>query len=63
MGTDLGRTLADAPPDSVRGLARYWMKTHYDRSASCCKPARSGDIAAEKYLGKPFFEWIGESPV
>jgi predicted transcriptional regulator len=27
--TDLGRTLADGPRDSVRGLARYWMKTHY----------------------------------
>jgi hypothetical protein len=60
--TDLGRTLADGPPDSVRGLARYWMKTHYGPFGDLLETARTGDIAAVKYFGKPFFEWISESP-
>jgi O-methyltransferase domain/Dimerisation domain len=60
--TDLGRTLADGPPDSVRGLARYWMKTHYAPFGELLHTARTGEIAAVKYLGRPFFEWISESP-
>src|ERR1700677_4552845 len=60
--TDLGRTLADGPPDSIRGLARYWMKTHYAPFGDLLHTARTGEIAAVKYLGRPFFEWISESP-
>jgi hypothetical protein len=60
--TDLGRTLADGPPDSVRGLARYWMKTHYAPFGDLLHTARTGEIAAAKHLGRPFFEWISESP-
>jgi Dimerisation domain len=47
--TDLGRTLADGPPDSVRGLARYWMKTHYAPFGELLHTARTGEIAAVKY--------------
>lgn len=60
--TDLGRTLADGPPDSVRGLARYWMKTHYAPFGDLLHTAHTGEIAAVNYLGRPFFEWISESP-
>jgi O-methyltransferase domain len=59
--TDLGRTLADGPPDSVRGLARYWMKTHYAPFGELLHTARTGEVAAAKYLGEPFFEWVSGS--
>jgi len=60
--TDLGRTLADGPVDSLRGLARYWMETHYAPFGSLLHTARTGQIGATEYLGKPFFEWVNESP-
>jgi hypothetical protein len=59
--TDLGRTLADGPADSVRGLARYWMETHYSPFSGLLHTARTGETGATKVLGKPFFDWVGES--
>lgn len=59
--TDLGRTLADGPADSVRGLARYWMETHYGPFSGLVHTARTGETGAVKVLGKPFFDWVGES--
>lgn len=60
--TDLGRTLADGPADSVRGLARYWMETHYGPFSGLLHAARTGEPGAKKVLGKPFFDWVSESP-
>jgi uncharacterized peroxidase-related enzyme len=60
--TDLGRTLADGPADSVRGLARYWMETHYVPFSGLLHTARSGETGATKVLGKPFFDWVAASP-
>jgi hypothetical protein len=60
--TDLGRTLADGPVDSVRGIARYWMKTHYAPFGNLLHTARTGETAATALLGRPFFEWINDSP-
>lgn len=60
--TGLGRTLADGPPDSVRGMARYWMETHYAPFASLLETVRTGKTGATEFLGKPFFEWVNESP-
>jgi O-methyltransferase domain/Dimerisation domain len=60
--TDLGRTLADGPADSVRGTARYYMETHYAPFGKLLHTARTGEPGAIKYFGKPFFEWINESP-
>jgi SAM-dependent methyltransferase len=59
--TDLGRTLAEGPDDSVRGLARYWMETHYAPFGDLLHTARTGETAATKFLGKPFFDWVKES--
>lgn len=59
--TDLGRTLADGPADSVRGLARYWMETHYGPFSGLLHTARTGKTGATEVLGKPFFEWVSES--
>jgi hypothetical protein len=38
------------------------MKTHYATFGELLHTARTGEIAAVKYLGRPFFEWISESP-
>ncbi|MFC0112388.1 methyltransferase [Kibdelosporangium aridum] len=59
--TDLGRTLADGVPGSVRGLARYWMETHYQPFSDLVHTARTGETAATHYLGKPMFDWVNES--
>jgi Dimerisation domain len=60
--TNLGRTLADGPADSVLGAARYWMETHYAPFGMFLHAARTDEPVALKYFGKPFFEWISESP-
>lgn len=60
--TELGKTLADGTPGSVRGMARYWMETHYHPFGELVHTVRTGETAAEKYLGKPFFEWVEEDP-
>jgi O-methyltransferase domain len=60
--TDLGATLADGTPGSVRGLARYWMETHYAPFGDLMHTVRTGETAATRHLGKPFFDWVTESP-
>jgi hypothetical protein len=60
--TDLGRTLADGPADSMRGIARYLMQTHYAPFGNLLHTARTGETAATDFLGRPFFEWINDSP-
>jgi hypothetical protein len=60
--TDLGRTLADGPADSVRNVARYLMTTHYAPFSGLLHTARTGEVGATKFLGRPFFEWINASP-
>jgi hypothetical protein len=60
--TDLGRTLADGPADSLRNVARYFHQTHYAPFGSLLHTVRTGEPAATAYLGKPFFDWVMESP-
>jgi hypothetical protein len=60
--TDLGATLAEGVPGSVRGLARYWMETHYAPFGDLMHTMRTGETAATHHLGKPFFDWVTESP-
>src|ERR1700733_14889415 len=60
--TDLGRTLADGPIDSVRKLACYFRRTHYAAFGSLLEAVRTGQPAATLFLGRPFFEWINENP-
>ena len=38
------------------------METHYVPFANLLHTVRTGEIGATKYLGKPFFEWVNESP-
>ncbi|WP_405591187.1 methyltransferase [Streptomyces sp. NBC_01190] len=60
--TDLGRTLADGPADSVRSVARYFRQTHYAPFGNLLDTVRTGEPAATVFLGKPFFDWINENP-
>jgi O-methyltransferase domain/Dimerisation domain len=60
--TALGRTLADGPTDSLRDVARYFRQTHYAPFGSLLETIRTGEPAATAFLGKPFFDWIGENP-
>jgi DNA-binding Lrp family transcriptional regulator len=59
---ELGATLAEGAPGSVRGLARYWMETHYASFGDLLHTLRTGEPAATHHLGKPFFDWIAENP-
>lgn len=59
--TDFGKTLADGPADSMRGMARYWMQTHYAPFTELLSTVRTGTPAATSYLGKPFFAWVAEN--
>jgi hypothetical protein len=60
--TDLGRTLAEGPADSVRNVARYFRQTHYAPFGNLLDTVRTGVPAATVFLGKPFFDWINENP-
>jgi hypothetical protein len=60
--TELGRTLASGTPGSMRGVARFWMETHYLPFSELLQTVRTGETAAAQYFGKPFFEWVNQSP-
>src|SRR4051794_38446289 len=60
--TDLGRTLADGPADSLRNVARYSPQTHYAPFGSLLDTVRTGVPAATVFLGKPYFDCINENP-
>jgi hypothetical protein len=60
--TDIGRTLADGPTDSLRKLASYFRRTHYGAFGSLLEAVRTGQPAATLSLGRPFFEWINDNP-
>jgi predicted transcriptional regulator len=56
--TELGAALVDDSPDSVRYVALYWMETHYAPFGDFLHTARTGETAATRYYGQPFFDWI-----
>ncbi|WP_162642200.1 methyltransferase [Streptosporangium sp. 'caverna'] len=60
--TDLGRTLADGPADSLRSVTRYFHQTHYAPFGNLLDTVRTGEPAAKVFLGKPFFDWVNENP-
>ncbi|MGH3272751.1 MAG: methyltransferase [Streptosporangiaceae bacterium] len=60
--TPLGLTLAEGQPGSVRDAALYWMETHYGPFGELLHTARTGEPAACRHLGEPFFEWIAADP-
>jgi hypothetical protein len=59
--TELGALLA-AGPASQRYPAMFWMEMHYTPFADLLHTVRTGETAATRYYGKPFFDWITEDP-
>jgi hypothetical protein len=60
--TGLGATLAEGSPGSVRDVALYWMQTHYAPFGQLLHTVRTGETAATRHYGKPFFEWLSADP-
>jgi len=60
--TELGATLAEGTRGSVRDMARFWMKTHYGPFGELAHTVRTGETAATRYYGQPFFDWISPQP-
>ncbi|MEU7576587.1 methyltransferase [Streptomyces sp. NPDC041068] len=58
----LGHTLRSDSGDSLRDVALMWMDTHYRPFAGLWSTLHDGVPAAERELGKPFFDWIAEEP-
>jgi hypothetical protein len=60
--TPLGATLAEGTPGSVRDLALTWMETHYAPFGLLLETARTGEPAANRFYGQPFFPWLAAQP-
>jgi hypothetical protein len=60
--TPLGAVLSRNHPESVHGLIRFWMETHYLPFSTLLHTVRTGEVGTTRYLGKPFFEWIADDP-
>ncbi|HEY4017746.1 MAG TPA: methyltransferase [Pseudonocardiaceae bacterium] len=60
--TSLGLTLAEGHPGSVRDVALWWMETHYAPFGELLHTAVTGENAATAHYGKPFLEWVTNTP-
>jgi hypothetical protein len=60
--TPLGQTLTSSQPGSMRDLAIMFTKTHYAPLADLIHTIRTGQAAAEKFYGQPFFTWLSHHP-
>ncbi|MGW7383104.1 methyltransferase [Streptomyces sp. NPDC054794] len=60
--TPLGATLSTRRPGSLRDVALYWMETHCLPFSEMLHTVRTGDPAAQRSFGKPFFDWIVADP-
>lgn len=60
--TELGATLGRKSADSAHDLAIFLMETQYAPFGSLLHTARTGETAATRHFGKPFFEWITQYP-
>ncbi|WJV44688.1 methyltransferase [Streptomyces flavofungini] len=58
----LGHTLRGGTDESVREVALMWMETHYRPFGRLWSTLHDGVPAAERELGRPFFDWLGEDP-
>lgn len=60
--TPLGATLSEKHPQSLHGVARMWMQTHYLPFSALGHSVRTGRPGSTEYLGQPFFDWIATDP-
>lgn len=56
--TALSATLAEDDPNSVRYAAFYLVGMQYGPFSDLLHTALTGETAATKYYGQPFFDWI-----
>jgi hypothetical protein len=60
--TALGATLSKSHPQSMHGIAVGGMHLHYRAVAELGHTLRTGETAASKYFGKPYFDHIATDP-
>jgi O-methyltransferase domain/Dimerisation domain len=60
--TPLGQTLTSGQPGLMRDLAIMFMETHYAPFADLIHTIRTGQPAAERFYGQPFFTWLSHHP-
>lgn len=58
--TEMGFPLQDGGSSYYGAI--YWMETHYAPFGDLLHTVRTGETAATRYYGKPFFEWIADDP-
>jgi quercetin dioxygenase-like cupin family protein len=58
--TELGANLRNGGSSYYGAI--YWMETHYAPFGELLHAVRTGETAASRYYGKPFFEWIADDP-
>lgn len=60
--TPLGATLSEEHPQSLHGIALAGMRFHYLPFTELGHTLRTGQPAAEKYYGMPYFDWLAADP-
>jgi predicted O-methyltransferase YrrM len=60
--TPLGQTLTSGQPGSMRDVIIMFMETHYAPFGELIHTIRTGQPAAERYYGEPFFTWLSHHP-
>ncbi|WP_344867113.1 methyltransferase [Amycolatopsis ultiminotia] len=60
--TALGATLSEHHPQSVHSVAVGSMDLHYRAFAELRHTLRTGEPAATRYFGEPYFDWIATDP-
>ncbi|HEY3711320.1 MAG TPA: methyltransferase [Amycolatopsis sp.] len=60
--TELGATLSESHPQSMHGIAVGGMHLHYRAVAELGHTLRTGESAASKYFGKPYFDQVATDP-
>lgn len=60
--TELGATLADGVPGSMRNMALMLIETQYAPFARLVDTVRTGEPAATVHYGQPFFDWLVGDP-
>jgi hypothetical protein len=60
--TPLGQTLTSGQPGSMRDVVIMFMETHYAPFGDLLNTIRTGQPAAERFYGQPFFSWLSDHP-
>ncbi|WP_194898229.1 methyltransferase [Catenulispora pinisilvae] len=60
--TPLGATLSEKHPHSLHSVARASGEFHYLAFGELRHTLRTGQPAAEKYYGMPYFDWLAADP-